>query len=511
MLRGIKTSQLLFWMALFGMLTIAVIAPVGFFYLSYVYMAGSLESEAMVHADLATGIISSNPEMWELEQERLLELLSDRSDKQYSETRRILNLKNEVVAERTDKIGFPVMERRFDLMDSGVVVGSFLIQRSMGPLLRQTLLVGAASFTFGLVAFILIRVIPVRALQRKEEELRISEEKLRSLVTNIEKHHYVYQYDKDRIFNYISPSITNVLGYSPEEFMLHYSTYLTDHPVNESAREFNERCLKGEDIPPYELEIYNKDGNRTWLEVVEVALLDERGMVTGLQGVAQDISDRKKTEEIQLMQVQIETMRKLIRGLSHEIRNPLFGITSVSQILEMEIKDDKYMPMIRALNTESEKITRLIKELNMFVTPKTPVISRIDIKSFIDAAQRKCLEMCPQVNFKVTLGPALTLEGDEALLAYAIEEFLENSCQAGATEILIDSYISGEQVNLSIRDNGKGMSEKDLLACCEPFYTTKRGCSGLGLSLSKKFIELQGGSFNITSHAGEGTAISILL
>ena len=269
------------------------------------------------------------------------------------------------------------------------------------------------------------------------------------------------------------------------------------------------RGLTDKTQTPYELEIYHKDGRRIWLEVVKLPIMDDSGRVIGLQGIAQDISDRKNAQEIHLMNIQVETMRKFIRGLSHEIRNPLFGISSVSQILEKEITDEKYLLMISSLNTESKRIARLISELNMYVTTSPPVISRIDIKSFINAIQHKCAEKYPQVNFRGTVEPSLTLQGDEALLVYALEELLENSCQAGATEIVIDIYPAGEQVNFSIRDNGKGMSEKVLLECCEPFHTTKQGSSGLGLSLCKKIIEMHGGSFNITSQAGEGTFVSI--
>ncbi len=53
------------------------------------------------------------------------------------------------------------------------------------------------------------------------------------------------------------------------------------------------------------------------------------------------------------------------------------------------------------------------------------------------------------------------------------------------------------------------MNEKDMQKCIEPFYTTKRGSTGLGLSLSKKIIEMHGGRFNIASRVGEGTSISI--
>jgi PAS domain S-box-containing protein len=509
MLSGRKTSRLVLWIALVGLLTIGIIAPIGFFYISYEYLAGSLDSEARLQAGVITGIISSNPETWELEQERLREILSHRIDRRYPETRRILNLKREVVAESTGSLGFPVMERSFDLMDSGVVAGTIEVQRSMRPLLLQTLLVGAVSVSLGIVAFLLIRVLPVRALERKEEDLRVSEEKLRSLVTAIEERHFMYQHDRDGVFTYLSPSIATILGYSPEEFMMNYAACLTDHPVNESVKEFKERGLRGEAQPPYELEIYHIDGRRIRLEMAERPLIDGKGQVSGLQGIAQDISDRKKAQEMRLVNIQVETMRKFIRGLSHEIRNPLFGISSVSQILDREIKDEKYLPMIRSLNDESNRITRLIKELNMYVTTKTPDISQIDLESFIHKVKHKCAGKHPQANFRVALEPSVTLKGDEALLAFAIEELLNNSCEAGSTEIVIDIYLAEEQVNLSIWDNGKGMSEKELLECCETFYTTKQGSSGLGLPLCRKVIEMHGGRFDITSRVGEGTYISI--
>jgi polar amino acid transport system substrate-binding protein len=245
---------------------------------------------------------------------------------------------------------------------------------------------------------------------------------------------------------------------------------------------------------------------------MELPVLDGGGNVTGLQGVAQDISERKKAQETHVMSAQVEAMQKLIRGLSHEIRNPLFGISSVSQVLQREMEDEKYLPMVKALNTESNRIANLIEELNMYAAPKNPVISHIDASSFIDKLLLKFSEKYPNVNFKVNIEPSITIKGDESLLAYAVEQLFENSCQAGAAEINIDIYpdifLYDEQVNFSVRDNGKGINEKEMLKCFEPFYTTKQGSTGLGLSLSKRIIEIHGGRFNISSGAGEGTSIS---
>ncbi|MBI5100662.1 MAG: PAS domain S-box protein [Nitrospirae bacterium] len=347
------------------------------------------------------------------------------------------------------------------------------------------------------------------------QDLKRSEEQFRTLVNNIEQRHFIYNHNPEGVFTYLSPSVTEILGYSPGEFMSHYETYLTDHPVNKSAREFTELGLRGKAHPPYELEIYHKDGRKIWLEVVELPVTDIHGGVTGLQGIAQDISARKSAREIHLMNTRFEAMRKLIAGLSHAIRNPLFGISSISQILQRADLDEKYAPMIRALNTESKRIADLINDLNMYAKPKAPVLSLIDMGSLIDTLKQKYSEKYPEITFRVNLESAMTVKGDESQLSYAIDQLLENGCQSGATELDIDIhrdyYFDGDRVNFSIRDNGTGISEKDILKCFDPFYTTRQRSTGLGLSLSKKLIELHGGSIDLSSKAGEGTSIFISL
>ena len=94
--------------------------------------------------------------------------------------------------------------------------------------------------------------------------------------------------------------------------------------------------------------------------------------------------------------------------------------------------------------------------------------------------------------------------------ASAVKELLENAVDAEATEIRLIINEAGKSL-IQVIDNGKGMSEKELLECCEPFYTTKHGSTGLGLSLSKKIIEIYGGHLHITSQVGKGTSVSILV
>lgn len=344
-----------------------------------------------------------------------------------------------------------------------------------------------------------------------EESLRDSEGRYRTLVSNIEKRHFIYHHDINGVFTYLSPSITDILGYSPKDFMCHYTTYLTDNPVNHRVKDFTYRSLLGESQPPYELEIYHKDGGRVWLEVVELPVFDNEGNVTGIQGVAQDVSERKKAQEAIIAAGQVEAMRKLILGLLHGIRNPLFGITSIGQILQKEIEDGKHRSLIRAMNGEARRISSLMSELSMYANPKSPRAVPTDAESFIENILSKYRELYPNVAFRAKIGPPLSIYADQDMLYCAVGNLLENSCQAGATEIDIEAFISEGRTTLCITDNGKGMAEKDLEKCFEPFYTTKQGSTGLGLSLSKKLVETQGGFLSISRQKDKGISAIITI
>ena len=133
--------------------------------------------------------------------------------------------------------------------------------------------------------------------RKAEEELRKREEKYRRLVESIEEQHFIYSHGTDGVFTYISPSVTRILGYTHDEFRNHYTTYLTDNPVNQDAMLHTELSIKGERQPPYEIEILHKDGSRKWLYVSEVPVFGSDGKVVAVEGIGHDITERKNAEE----------------------------------------------------------------------------------------------------------------------------------------------------------------------------------------------------------------------
>jgi PAS domain S-box-containing protein len=133
--------------------------------------------------------------------------------------------------------------------------------------------------------------------KRAEEVLRKSEAKYSRLIENLQENYFFYAHNAEGVFTYLSPAITNILGYTTEEFLTHYSEYMTNNPINEKVIRHTDLSIKGIKQPSYALEIYHKDGSRRTLKVQEVPVFDKSHKVIAVEGIAEDITESKLAEE----------------------------------------------------------------------------------------------------------------------------------------------------------------------------------------------------------------------
>ncbi|MCP4265680.1 MAG: PAS domain S-box protein, partial [Candidatus Brocadiaceae bacterium] len=129
-----------------------------------------------------------------------------------------------------------------------------------------------------------------------EEELKKFEEKHRRLIESLQDNIFLYSHNTEGVFTYISPSIMDVLGYSQEEFLVHFSKYMTDNPNNDEVIKHTNLSLKGIKQPSYEVEIYHNNGSVRMLRVQEVPVFGDEGKVVSVEGIAEDITERKQIE-----------------------------------------------------------------------------------------------------------------------------------------------------------------------------------------------------------------------
>lgn len=129
------------------------------------------------------------------------------------------------------------------------------------------------------------------------EALNLSERKISQLIDNLRTEYVFYSHDLEGVFTYLSPSISDVLGYSKNEYMKKYDSFFTDSPINDIAVENTNKVTKGRKISPYEVEVYHKNGSKVIMEVTESALFDAAGNVVAVEGLARDVTEIKQVYE----------------------------------------------------------------------------------------------------------------------------------------------------------------------------------------------------------------------
>ncbi|NJL59026.1 MAG: PAS domain S-box protein, partial [Desulfobacteraceae bacterium] len=173
---------------------------------------------------------------------------------------------------------------------------------------------------------------------------------------------------------YISPSFTNVLGYSEEDAKLGIMNYLTDNPANKQAIEKFELSLSGTRQAQYEVEMYHKDGSLRFLELTEYPVLSKNFSVEHIEGIAHDITERKhieaekaNLEESLRRSEKNQALGSLASGIAHDFNNILTGIVGYSELLEASLpKNPIWHSYIEKILKASTRASELIKQILNF-------------------------------------------------------------------------------------------------------------------------------------------------
>lgn len=121
------------------------------------------------------------------------------------------------------------------------------------------------------------------------------ESRFRRMVEGLRREYFFYCHGADGVFQYVSPSVRNILGYSEREFLKNFDRYLMPGPAAREVRERTAMSLKGVRQPPYEVETRHKDGSVRTLEVLEIPVR-EGGRVVAVEGIARDITEQKRAQ-----------------------------------------------------------------------------------------------------------------------------------------------------------------------------------------------------------------------
>lgn len=373
-------------------------------------------------------------------------------------------------------------------------------------------------------------------LKMTQVKLSNSEKLYRLLSNNSHDLISLYYYTNDIPFlTYVSPSVQNILGYTPEEFLARGLFQVMLPEDVERIRNVSYPMIAQGVSTKSEFRVYRKDKTPVWLEWYAEPFFENKKVI-GFQTSARDITQRieneaslsdakERAEHATLAKSQFLSM------MSHEIRTPLNGIIGLTNYLLEDDPSPEQLKYLKLLKFSGDNLLTIINDVLDFSKIEANEIHleniSFNLRDMLENALQTLRIRATDKGFPLmlTYDPKLpeVVKGDPVRLSQIINNLVSNAIKFTengfvAVEVLYAAHQGPNySVAFSVRDTGIGIPPDKLTYIFESFTQAtpdtarKFGGTGLGLSITKRLLHLMGSSINVTSKIGEGTEFSFSL
>ena len=384
-----------------------------------------------------------------------------------------------------------------------------------------------------IVSSIMVQQVEASVAERSRAETAAqeSEERYRELLENAND--IIYVHDLDGNFISWNRKAEDLSGYKMSETKALRITDLVAPEDLALAEEMLAKKLTGQGGAPYTLRLVAKNGDRHEVEVSS-RLLYENGQATGVQGIARDLTERRRLEAELLQAQKMEAVGRLAGGIAHDFNNILMIVRGYAEILLEKLHPDDPLhgqtaQIMKAGNRAAELTQRLLGfSRKQVFEPKilnvNDVVSEISkmLPTLLGAHVDFSLDLYPNagnvnadpiqmeqvlINLAVNSRDAMP-RGGKLIISTAARE-LERD-ENGEQQLAV---VPGRYAEICVRDSGCGIDKETVRHIFEPFFTTKDKDKGTGLGLSTVYgiVKRSGGYILVSSAVGIGTTMRIYL
>jgi PAS domain S-box-containing protein len=320
---------------------------------------------------------------------------------------------------------------------------------------------------------------------------------------------------------FVNEALTRITGYSEQE-MLGGTPRMFQSPRTD--RRIIER-LKAElaQGKPFTGEIVNrrKDGTEYFVELHVSPVHDPSGRVTNYVSTQRDVTSRKRAEERLLQSERLAAIGQMVTGLAHESRNALQRSKACLEMLAIEVEDrPEALDLVERVHKAQNHLHHLYEEVRGYAAPLNLKRQRISLAEVWREtwSQLEVMRAGRDATLREEIeGLDLEVEVDAFAIGQVFRNIFENAIAAcpDPCEIVVGCMpvrLSGRAaLQVSICDNGPGLSPEQAQRIFDPFYTTKTKGTGLGMAIAKRIVEAHGGRIAVGSGTGRGAELVVTL
>jgi signal transduction histidine kinase len=234
------------------------------------------------------------------------------------------------------------------------------------------------------------------------------------------------------------------------------------------------------------------------------------------EDVEKRTKDLEQVQEKLIRSEKLAAVGELASGVGHELRNPLNVIRNCAYLINMYVSekgDEEALSTIKVLDKQVDIANKIITDLLDFTRVRPPTQSKVDLNSLIKETLSwvtipESIKISTNFN-----GHPIDVKTDAEQIGRVFGNLISNAVQAmnGKGELQILTSTENGFASAQVLDNGCGITEENLEKIFEPLFTTKPKGIGLGLAITKRLVEQNGGKIEVSSQVGKGTAFTVTL
>ncbi|MEM5017121.1 ATP-binding protein [Metabacillus indicus] len=366
-----------------------------------------------------------------------------------------------------------------------------------------------------LIIFMAYFVMHSRRIQRMNRDLNDQKDFLIKVMDLNPS--YIYVKNQQLKFVLANKAMSELYGREVSDLIGKEDSDLNDQPDQiKKIRDEELRILSWETEKWAEPELaIDSTGGTRWIEVTKIPVRLEGE--TYILCIGNDITQKKREAELILKSEKMSVVGELAASIAHEIRNPLTSIKGFVQILQEDESLRARRDHLRVMSEEIDRINEVVGELLLIAKPQMQTMTSVEMKTVIEdvmTLMRGSAET-KGIRFKLSASESFWIQGYKNHLKQVFINLIKNAIESmpdGGTVAASVKRLPDGRIQISIADDGTGLSRARLEKLGEPFYTTKEKGTGLGLTVCYKIIrEEHQGDIQFESEEGQGTVVHVTL
>jgi PAS domain S-box-containing protein len=525
-----KIRRLIDRMAAGIAIAIALLPPALYFYLSYQICSIGLKTEAEILAPAFSGMLTANPDTWRFREVQLRKELRGQHSDEVREVRRIFDSQGVLVIESMEPLDSPVRTRSAKLLGAEErVVGRIEISRSLRPVLIRTGVAALGGMLLGYIVFTVLRILPMRRLQRAQESFSRELELARRTIYSIHEGVIVTNHAGEiERMNGVAEKLTEWGEAEARGKPLWEVFHIISSTTRKSLSNPIKRVMNvGEEITlSDDTLLISRNETERVIGSNAVPVRDRVGRIIGAVIVFRDKTGKREVEEELIKNEKLESVGILAGGIAHDFNNILTAIMgNISLALLNRSEDGIAFAKIEEARKACLRARELTMQFLAFSKGGAPVrqvqsIGKILHESVglsLTGSRTRCDYSIPEDIHPVEVDRGqisqviqnLVFNADHAMPKGGVIEVRARNVKVEDQENLPLS--PGDYVMISIQDTGFGIPQKNLKKIFDPYFTTKSKGNGLGLSTSYFIIKNHMGHIDVESTVGVGSTFNIYL